>query len=127
MVVAVNGTCTALSVDGADDTAGCVGTVFHWALPNGRAIVMFGHSRLVLMFTGPPGGGWGGAGSQIIDTVRATTAIGQREPQVTPAQGTCVYENPYVGKAHITCDATAPGHHWHAELTSDGTPPAEPH
>ncbi len=123
-VLMMAGTCTALSTDGADDTAGCTPSAVRWALPNGRTMFLFGHSHLILAFTGPAVvGAWGEANTQPIDMVRITTRASPDIAVGIPSTGSCTFGNPYAGTTHITCDAIAPGHHFHIAFITDGTPP----
>ncbi len=117
----VRGTCTRLIVPEGDRTAVCNKAVGHVLYGSGRTSFWFSiPKRALISFSGQRESRDGDRGTLELDLL--TMATSPNIP-VSEGQGTCSYDNPWKGTAHIRCQGHSKQGEFVAEFTTDGKPP----
>lgn len=124
----MHGACTQLKVGLRDLTSTCEGRLVSFTTANGRVAFVFsfgGEGLLQFAGSGPKQRKLPGERAiQPIDRVRFTLArTAQADATTTPANGSCIYGNPFAGTSRVTCRVKAGRGWFSATFVTDGQPP----
>jgi len=123
-MLTINGSCEGLWLDTNDLTPTCGDQLMQMVYDDGRVGLYAFAGGQIFVFSGGSDSVVGDEIHQDVDQI----ILGKSETDIMaqPVRGSCVYENPYAGRALFTCEARD-DQGWAYKLTfrTDGSPPVD--
>jgi len=120
----VKGICDRLVTPDGDQTAACNKVLVLATYSNGRKSYWFSIPKTALIsFSGIHESRDAKGGKLDLDLVTVATSP---NPRGNGGRGSCSFEDPWKGRAHIRCRGSSDAGAFVAEFTTDGQPPKEP-
>jgi hypothetical protein len=120
----VKGVCDRLVTPDGDRTAACNKVLILATYSNGRKSYWFSIPKTALIsFSGTHETRDARGGTLDLDLVTVATSP---NPQGSGGRGSCNFDDPWKGRAHIRCKGSSDAGAFVAEFTTDGQPPREP-